>query len=94
MTDANGYQQHIVQVAVLLHDDSEHKLRYCAAHPPAPDTKLQLVAGASACSAQACDCRLDYQKLAAAAGLSTREEVRPVPCRLLTHHAALAHDEL
>ena len=37
-----------IVVAVLLHDDPEHKLRYCAAHPPAPDTKLQLVAGASA----------------------------------------------
>ena len=93
MADSNGYQQHIVKVAVLLHDDPEHKLRYCAAHPPAPDTKLQLVAGASACSAQACECRLDYLKLAAAAGLSAREEVRPVPRRLPTHHAALAHTQ-
>ncbi|EOD32663.1 hypothetical protein EMIHUDRAFT_230666 [Emiliania huxleyi CCMP1516] len=97
MTDSNGYQQHIVKVAVPLHDDPEHKLRYCAAHPPAPDTKLQLVAGASACSAQACECRLDYLKLAAAAGLSAREEARRLvqKCRktLKTEAAARKTEE-
>ncbi|EOD30771.1 hypothetical protein EMIHUDRAFT_232361 [Emiliania huxleyi CCMP1516] len=97
MADSNGYQQHIVKVAVLLHDDPEHKLRYCAAHPPAPDTKLQLVAGASACSAQACECRLDYLKLAAAAGLSAREEARRLvqKCRttLKTEAAARKTEE-
>ena len=79
--DSDGFSTGVLTRALTLHSNDQERLRLCRTHG---DKRLPLLRIRSRpCTADTCNCRIDYGRLAGEAGMASAEDVRThatAPC--------------